>query len=146
MEKSDKIFIAGHRGMVGSAITRALEARGFSNLIKRTRPELDLAVARAVAEFFQKEKPEVVIFGAAKVGGIKANNDFPVEFLIDKGYDPIYGARPMRRAVEKFLEDPLAEELLRGNIKAGNTLNVHAAPERLEFEVIQTEHSQPANA
>lgn len=83
MEESDKIFIAGHRGMVGSAITRTLEARGFSNLIKRTRPELDLAVARSVAEFFQKEKPEIVIFAAAKVGGIKANNDFPVEFLID---------------------------------------------------------------
>jgi GDP-L-fucose synthase len=83
MEKSDKIFIAGHGGMVGSAIIRALEARGFSNLIKRTRPELDLAVARSVAEFFQREKPEVVIFAAAKVGGIKANNDFPVEFLID---------------------------------------------------------------
>jgi GDP-L-fucose synthase len=83
MEESDKIFIAGHRGMVGSAITRTLEARGFSNLIKRTRPELDLAVARSVAEFFQKEKPEVVIFAAAKVGGIKANNDLPVEFLID---------------------------------------------------------------
>src|ERR1700730_16629610 len=83
MEESDKIFIAGHRGMVGSAITRALEARGFSNLIKRTRPELDLAVARSVAEFFQEEKPEIVIFAAAKVGGIKANNDLPVEFLID---------------------------------------------------------------
>ena len=83
MEESDKVFIAGHRGMVGSAITRALEARGFSNLIKRTRPELDLAVARSVAEFFQQEKPEIVIFAAAKVGGIKANNDLPVEFLID---------------------------------------------------------------
>ncbi|HSZ27719.1 MAG TPA: ATP-dependent Clp protease ATP-binding subunit [Chthoniobacterales bacterium] len=69
-----------------------------------------------------------------------------VEFLIDKGYDPTYGARPMRRAVEKFLEDPLAEELLRGNIKAGNTLNVYAAAEKLEFNVIQPEHSQPANA
>jgi GDP-L-fucose synthase len=83
MQKSDKIFIAGHGGMVGSAITRALEARGFSNLVKRTRAELDLSVARAVADFFQKEKPEIVIFAAAKVGGIKANNDFPVEFLID---------------------------------------------------------------
>jgi ATP-dependent Clp protease ATP-binding subunit ClpC len=69
-----------------------------------------------------------------------------VEFLIDKGYDPTYGARPMRRAVEKFLEDPLAEELLRGNIKAGNTLNVYAAVEKLEFKVIQTEHSEPATA
>src|ERR1700736_4772447 len=83
MQKSDKVFIAGHGGMVGSAITRALEARGFSNLVKRSRAELDLAVARAVADFFQKEKPEIVIFAAAKVGGIKANNDFPVEFLID---------------------------------------------------------------
>jgi ATP-dependent Clp protease ATP-binding subunit ClpC len=69
-----------------------------------------------------------------------------VEFLIDKGYDPTYGARPMRRAVEKYLEDPLAEELLRGNIKSGNTLDVHAAGEQLEFKVIQPEHSEPANA
>src|ERR1700736_426052 len=83
MQKSDKVFIAGHGGMVGSAITRALEARGFSNLIKRSRAQLDLAVARAVSDFFREEKPEIVIFAAAKVGGIKANNDFPVEFLID---------------------------------------------------------------
>jgi ATP-dependent Clp protease ATP-binding subunit ClpC len=69
-----------------------------------------------------------------------------VEFLIDKGYDPTYGARPMRRAVEKFLEDPLAEELLRGNIKAGNILSVQAAGDRLEFKVTQPEHSQPATA
>jgi ATP-dependent Clp protease ATP-binding subunit ClpC len=54
-----------------------------------------------------------------------------VEFLIDKGYDPIYGARPMRRAVEKYLEDPLAEEFLRGNIQQGDTLDVHAAGEQL---------------
>lgn len=83
MERSDRVFVAGHNGMVGSAITRALEARGFSNLVRRNRAELDLAVARAVVEFFQKEKPEIVIFAAAKVGGIKANNDLPVEFLID---------------------------------------------------------------
>ena len=83
MQKSDKVFIAGHGGMVGSAITRALEARGFSNLIKRSRAQLDLAVARAVSDFFREEKPEIVIFAAAKVGGIKANYDFPVEFLID---------------------------------------------------------------
>jgi ATP-dependent Clp protease ATP-binding subunit ClpC len=69
-----------------------------------------------------------------------------VELLIDKGYDPTYGARPMRRAVEKFLEDPLAEELLRGNIKAGDTLEVQGTGEKLEFKVIQPEHSQPATA
>ena len=63
-----------------------------------------------------------------------------VEFLIDKGYDPTYGARPMRRAVEKYLEDPLAEQLLRGNIKQGDTLEVHAAGEQLAFKVAQPEH------
>ena len=83
MEKPDKIYIAGHRGMVGSAISRTLETAGYSNLLKRTRAELDLADTAAVAKFFQIEKPEIVIFAAAKVGGIKANNDFPVEFLID---------------------------------------------------------------
>ena len=69
-----------------------------------------------------------------------------VEFLIDKGYDPTYGARPMRRAVEKFLEDPLAEELLRGKVKSGDTLDVYAAGEQLEFRVGQPEHGEPANA
>jgi GDP-L-fucose synthase len=83
MQTSDRIFIAGHGGMVGSAIARALDSAGFSNLVKRTRAELDLADSRAVADFFRKEKPEIVVFAAAKVGGIKANNDFPVEFLTD---------------------------------------------------------------
>jgi ATP-dependent Clp protease ATP-binding subunit ClpC len=68
-----------------------------------------------------------------------------VEFLIDKGYDPTYGARPMRRAVEKYLEDPLAEDFLRGNIKQGDTLEVHAAGEQLAFKVTQPEQSEPAN-
>ena len=68
-----------------------------------------------------------------------------VEFLIDKGYDPTYGARPMRRAVEKYLEDPLAEELLRGNIKQRDTLEVHAAGEKLAFKVTQPEQSEGAN-
>jgi len=83
MQKSDKIFIAGHKGMVGSAVTRALEEAGFSNLLKRTRAELDLSDSGAVADCFRKEKPQIVVFAAAKVGGIKANDDFPVEFLTD---------------------------------------------------------------
>ena len=69
-----------------------------------------------------------------------------IEFLIDKGYDPTYGARPMRRAVEKFLEDPLAEELLRGKVKSGDVLDVFSAGERLEFRAAHPEHSEPANA
>jgi GDP-L-fucose synthase len=83
MNKSEKIFVAGHRGMVGSALTRALEAAGFNKLIKRDRSELDLGDSEAVTKFFQNEKPEVVIFAAAKVGGIKANNEQPVEFLLE---------------------------------------------------------------
>ncbi|HEV8184628.1 MAG TPA: GDP-L-fucose synthase [Chthoniobacterales bacterium] len=83
MNKSDKIFIAGHRGLVGSAILRRLQADGFTNLIKRDRDELDLANEPAVAEFFTREKPDIVVLAAAKVGGIKANNDYPVEFLLE---------------------------------------------------------------
>src|SRR5207302_7188404 len=69
-----------------------------------------------------------------------------VEFLIDKGYDPTYGARPMRRAVEKYLEDPFAEELLRSNIKPGDAIEVHAEGQRLGFRVAQAERGEPANA
>jgi GDP-L-fucose synthase len=83
MKKADKIFVAGHRGMVGSALVRRLEAGGFTNLLKRDRAQLDLTHKQAVRDFFAKEKPAVVIFAAAKVGGIKANNDQPVEFLLD---------------------------------------------------------------
>ncbi len=68
-------------------------------------------------------------------------NDAAHEFLIEKGYDPTYGARPMRRAVEKFLEDPLAEELLRGGIKAGDTLEVTAAGAKLAFHVVEPQGS-----
>jgi GDP-L-fucose synthase len=83
MNKSEKIFVAGHRGMVGSAIIRCLECEGFNNLPKRGRSELDLVDEGAVRNFFAQEKPAIVIVAAAKVGGIKANNDFPVEFLLE---------------------------------------------------------------
>ena len=82
MNKSDKIFVAGHRGMVGSAIVRRLKVEGFSNLLTRDHSQLDLANESAVAKFFAQERPTIVIVAAAKVGGIKANNDFPVEFLL----------------------------------------------------------------
>jgi GDP-L-fucose synthase len=83
MDKSDKIFLAGHRGMVGSALTRRLESEGFVNLVVRDRAKLDLRDESAIAKFFAEEKPAVVILAAAKVGGIKANNDYPVEFLLE---------------------------------------------------------------
>jgi GDP-L-fucose synthase len=81
--KSDKIFVAGHRGMVGSAMVRRLKAEGFSNLITRDRSQIDLADEFAVAKFFAEERPAIVLVAAAKVGGIQANNDFPVEFLLE---------------------------------------------------------------
>lgn len=83
MDTSDKIFVAGHRGLVGSAIVRRLEAEGFANLVKCDRKELDLADEPAVAGFFEREKPDIVVLAAARVGGIKANSDFPVEFLLE---------------------------------------------------------------
>jgi GDP-L-fucose synthase len=83
LKKSDKIFVAGHRGMVGSALIRRLEASGFTDLVTRDRSRLDLRNESAVAEFLAEERPDVVILAAAKVGGIKANNDHPVEFLLD---------------------------------------------------------------
>ena len=81
MNPSMRIHVAGHGGMVGSAIVRALLARGYDNLLLRTRKELDLCDAVAVRDFYAKEKPEVVIVASARVGGIHANNTYPAEFL-----------------------------------------------------------------
>ena len=76
-----KIYVAGHRGMVGSAIVRNLQAKGFSNIVTRTHAELDLTNQAQVASFFEQEKPDQVYLAAAKVGGIHANNTFPAEFI-----------------------------------------------------------------
>lgn len=83
MNKDAKIYVAGHRGMVGSAVVRLLEKRGLGNIITRSRTELNLMDKTAVDSFFATEQPEVVVLAAAKVGGIKANNDFKAEFLYD---------------------------------------------------------------
>jgi GDP-L-fucose synthase len=83
MDKRSKIYLAGHRGLVGSALKRRLESRGYSNLIFRTHGELDLTNQQAVNEFFQLEKPEYVFLAAAKVGGILANNTYPAEFIYE---------------------------------------------------------------
>jgi len=83
IKKSDKIYIAGHRGMVGSACWRALEAEGYSNLVGKTSKELDLRGQKAVEDFIRTEKPVAIIDAAAKVGGILANDTYPYEFLMD---------------------------------------------------------------
>ena len=81
VDKQSRVFIAGHRGLVGSAIHRVMAARGFSQIITRTRDELDLLDQAATAAFFTREKPEVVVLAAARVGGILANATYPAEFI-----------------------------------------------------------------
>ena len=83
MKRSEKIYVAGHCGLVGGALVRLLRDRGLDNLVLRSRAELDLGNEAAVFNFFAEEKPDVVVLAAAKVGGIKANKDAPVEFLLE---------------------------------------------------------------
>ena len=83
MEKNSKIYVAGHKGLVGSALVRNLEAKGYKNIIGRTFEELNLTIQADVNKFFEEEKPEYVILAAARVGGIHANNTYPAEFIYD---------------------------------------------------------------
>ena len=83
MEKDSKIYVAGHRGMVGSAIVRELERQGYTNILTRTHSELDLKRQSDVEEFFRQEKPEYVFLAAAKVGGIVANESALADFMYD---------------------------------------------------------------
>ena len=83
MELDDKIYIAGHKGLVGSAILRQLKAKGFKNLLTKLHNNLDLTNQDLVLDFFKKEKPDYVILAAAKVGGIYANNSYPADFIYD---------------------------------------------------------------
>ena len=125
MNKSTKIYIAGHSGMVGSAVWRELESKGYKNLIGKTSKELDLRNQQAVLDFYNQEQPEVVIDAAAKVGGILANNDFPYQFLMGNMQiqnNLIDGA--FKSGIEKFIflgssciypkfaKQPLKEEYL----------------------------------
>jgi GDP-L-fucose synthase len=104
LKKTTKIYIAGHRGMVGSAVWRALDKKGYKNLLGKTSAELDLRNQQAVTDFYNQEQPEVVIDAAAKVGGILANNDFPYQFLMENlqiQNNLIDGAH--KSGVEKFI-------------------------------------------
>src|SRR5574344_117752 len=83
MNKNSKIYVAGHRGLVGSAIVKNLESKGYTNIITRTHKELDLINQKAVEEFFEKEKPEYIILAAARVGGIVANNTYRADFIYE---------------------------------------------------------------
>ncbi len=83
MNKDDRIYVAGHRGLVGSAIIRALKTKGYNNIVARTSKELDLRRQQAVEVFFKEEKPEYVFLAAARVGGILANSTYPADFFYD---------------------------------------------------------------
>lgn len=83
LEKTDKIYVAGHKGLVGSAIVRSLKRKGYTNIVGRTHSELELTDQAAVKAFFEEERPDVVVLAAAKVGGINANNTRPAEFAYD---------------------------------------------------------------
>jgi GDP-L-fucose synthase len=134
MQKESKIFVAGHRGLVGGAILRSLQSRGYSNIITRSHVELDLLNQNAVVSFFESEKPEYVFFAAAKVGGIGANSNFPAEFIYQNvmiGFNVVHAAYKVgvKKLINlgstciypKLAEQPIKEEsLLTGLLEPTN--------------------------
>src|SRR5476651_809066 len=134
MKPNDVIYVAGHRGMVGAALVRLLRAKGFTNLLLRTRAELDLCDARAVRAFYEKSRPDYVFIAAAKVGGIWANATQQVEFLSENLQIELnlingaYAARVKKLLFlgsaciyPKFATQPFKEEdLLTGSLEPTN--------------------------
>ena len=134
MNKNLKIYIAGHRGMVGSAVWRALETKGYTNLVGKNRKELDLKNQYAVSNFYEKENPDVVINAAAKVGGILANNDYPYEFLMENMLiqnNLIDGAH--KTGVEKFI------------FLGSSCIYPKFSPQPLKEEYLLTDSLEPTN-
>jgi GDP-L-fucose synthase len=134
LNKTTKIYIAGHRGMVGSAVWRELESKGYSNLIGKTSSELDLRNQQTVNEFYGIEKPEVVIDAAAKVGGILANNDYPYQFLMENlqiQNNLIDGA--FKSGIDKFI------------FLGSSCIYPKFAPQPLKEEYLLTDSLEPTN-
>ena len=134
MNKKTKIYIAGHRGMVGSAVWRALEEKGYTNLLGKKSSELDLRNQQAVNDFYNQEKPVVVIDSAAKVGGILANNDYPYQFLMENMQiqnNLIHGA--LNAGIEKFI------------FLGSSCIYPKFAPQPLKEEYLLTNSLEPTN-
>jgi len=132
--KTSKIYIAGHRGMVGSACWRALEAKGYSHLIGKTSKELDLKNQAAVTAFFKSEQPEAVIDAAAKVGGILANNNYPYPFLMEN------------MQIQNNLIAAAHEEGIQKFIFLGSScIYPKFAPQPLKEEYLLTDSLEPTN-
>jgi len=134
MEKKDKIYIAGHRGMVGSAIHRRLKKEGFENFVLKSSAELDLRDQNAVAGFFAKEKPDYVFLAAAKVGGILANNTYRAEFLYDN----------------LMIQSNVIDSSFRGGVKkllflGSSCIYPKLAPQPLKEEYLLTGLLEPTN-
>ncbi|MDP4806775.1 MAG: GDP-L-fucose synthase [Crocinitomicaceae bacterium] len=134
ISKSSKIYIAGHRGMVGSAIWRTLTQKGYTNLIGQTSQELDLRTQQAVKDFYAAQKPDVVIDAAARVGGILANNDYPYQFLMENMQiqnNLIDGA--FQQGIDKFI------------FLGSSCIYPKFAPQPLKEEYLLTNSLEPTN-
>jgi len=134
MDTSIKIYIAGHRGMVGSAVWRALEAKGYHNLIGKTSQELDLRKQEAVNQFMIEQRPDVIIDAAAKVGGILANNDYPYPFLMEN------------LQIQNNLIDAAHKNDVRKFIFLGSScIYPKLAPQPLKEDYLLTDSLEPTN-
>ncbi|MDQ1148141.1 GDP-L-fucose synthase [Sphingobacterium zeae] len=134
MEKNTKIYIAGHRGMVGAAIWRILASKGYTNLIGKSSAELDLRDQVAVQAFFEEESPEVVIDAAARVGGILANNDFPYQFLMEN-------MQIQNNLIDTALQSDVDKFIFLGS----SCIYPKFAPQPLKEDYLLTDSLEPTN-
>ena len=134
MDKATKIYIAGHKGMVGSAIWRTLSTKGYTNLIGASSATLDLKNQQAVKDFFATEKPKVVIDAAAKVGGILANNDFPYQFLMEN-------MQIQNNLIDTALQTDVEKFIFLGS----SCIYPKLAPQPLKEEYLLTDSLEPTN-
>ena len=132
--KSTKIYIAGHSGMVGAAICRSLEKKGYTNLLSRTSTQLDLRNQEDVKDFFASQKPEVVINAAAKVGGILANNDYPYQFLMEN-------MQIQNNLIDTALQQGIEKFIFLGS----SCIYPKLAPQPLREEYLLTDSLEPTN-
>jgi GDP-L-fucose synthase len=134
MEKNSKIYIAGHCGLVGSAIVRHLQAKGYSNLLTRTHAQLDLLDQQAVNDFFEKEKPEYVFLAAAKVGGIGTNSTYPADFIYQNtmiGFNVVHSA--YKDGVKKLIN------------LGSSCIYPKMAPQPMKEECLLSDYLEPTN-
>lgn len=134
MNKNTKIYIAGHKGMVGSAIWRTLSDKGFTNLIGASSKELDLRNQQAVHDFIKKENPEVIIDAAARVGGILANNDYPYQFIMEN-------MQIQNNLIDSALQNDVDKFIFLGS----SCIYPKLAPQPLKEEYLLTDTLEPTN-